>query len=111
MLPWRRISSWNCLFVICLRVDELLAQPAQLQAAEQVGRLVERPVAALERAPDFRRGVVALVADLVDQEVDASCGDQLPMWNFSEKMIRAQRCMRQKSAPTRSSGVSWKPRS
>ena len=32
-------------------------------------------------------------------------GDQMPMWKLSEKMMRAQRCMRQKSAPTRSSGV------
>ena len=41
----------------------------------------------------------------------ASCGDHWPMWNLSEKMMRAQRCIRQKSAPTRCSGVLLKPRS
>ena len=40
-----------------------------------------------------------------------SCGDQRPMWKLSEKMIRAARCMRQKSAPPFGSGVSWKPSS
>ena len=38
-----------------------------------------------------------------------SCGDQRPRWKLSEKMMRAARCILQKSAPTRSSGVSWKP--
>ena len=33
------------------------------------------------------------------------------MWNFSEKMMRAHRCIRQNSAPIFFSGVSWKPMS
>ena len=38
-----------------------------------------------------------------------SCGVILPRWKRSEKMMRAQRCMRQKSMPTRFSGVFGKP--
>ncbi len=40
-----------------------------------------------------------------------SCGDILPRWKFSEKVMRAQRCIRQNKKPTRSAGVFGKPRS
>ena len=38
-------------------------------------------------------------------------GVHRPRWKFSEKMIRAPRCMRQKSMPMRSSGERGKPMS
>ena len=39
----------------------------------------------------------------------ASCGDIVPRWKRSENMIRAVRCIRQNSIPTRSSGDRGKP--
>ena len=41
----------------------------------------------------------------------ASSGVICPRCTLSEKMIRAARCIRQKSIPTRSSGERGKPRS
>ena len=94
------------------RLDQLAMERPELQAAEQVGGLVERAVRRRERAADLGRGVVALVADPIDQEVDALLrASSFPRWKLSEKMMRAQRCIRQKSMPTRFSGDFAKPRS
>ncbi len=48
-------------------VDELAVERLELQAADQVRRLIERGVD--RRSPDFALGVGALMADAVHQEV------------------------------------------
>ena len=53
------------------RVHELPAQGAQLQTTQQVACLIERAVPALERSPDLRGGVVALVAYTIHEKIDA----------------------------------------
>src|SRR5579859_1479780 len=53
------------------RVHQFLVQLADLQRAEHIARLVERTIIAGERAAHFGRGVVAFVADAVDQVIDA----------------------------------------
>src|SRR6185503_13163055 len=53
------------------RAHELRIQRPELQRAHHVGELIQRPIIAVERPPHLRLGVLALVADSVDQEVDA----------------------------------------
>ena len=100
-----RIASWNCAVGHLARPDQLLVQRAELQAAEHVGRLVERAVVAGERAPHLGRGVRR--ARGRRGRPGSRCtpaASSCRGGSCSEKMIRAQRCMRQKSMPTRSSG-------
>src|SRR5262249_48493540 len=49
---------------------KIFMERVDLQTAEQVCRLVERPVTSRERAPHFSRGVVHLVPDAIDQQID-----------------------------------------
>src|SRR5690242_11804241 len=46
-------------------------QRVDLQSAEQVSRLVKRPVTSGERAPHFSSRVVDLVPDAIDQQIYA----------------------------------------
>ncbi|KAK1251832.1 hypothetical protein MKX07_007311 [Trichoderma sp. CBMAI-0711] len=55
-------------------VEDLAAQLKQLQGAEHVAGLVERPVVAVEGAADLGLGGGALVADPFDEQVDALLG-------------------------------------
>ncbi len=72
-----RMASWKARSVILPDLDQLAVQRPDLEPAEQVGGLVERAVRGREGAADLRRGVVALVADPLDQEVDALLGRHL----------------------------------
>src|SRR5215204_1216774 len=53
-----------------LRVDQLATQAANLHRAEQIRGLVQRPVAALERAQYFGACRRAFVTSALDEEVD-----------------------------------------
>ena len=66
-----RTASWKCAVGHLARLDQVAMQRPDLESAEQVGGLVERAVRRREGAADLGRGVVALVADPLDQEVDA----------------------------------------
>src|SRR5258706_1963194 len=46
-------------------------QRVLLQSADQISDLIERTIAAVERSPNFGGGVIAFVADAIDEEVDA----------------------------------------
>ena len=50
---------------------------ANLEAAEHVGALVEWRIVAGEGSADFRFGIIALVADLLYEQVDALLGGHL----------------------------------
>src|SRR3954469_25971670 len=50
----------------------------ELEAAEEIGRLVERAVAAIERPANLGSGVVSLVPDAADEELDALLRRHLP---------------------------------
>ena len=76
-------SSWNWVSVMIFVSTSSLRSRAELQSTEQVRGLVERAVAGgrIERAVNFGGGVVALVPDTIDEEIDRFCGDHCPMWN------------------------------
>ncbi len=85
--------------------DQLRMERAELQAAEQVCRLVERRIRAVDAPANFGGGVAAFVANALDEEVDRLLGRHLPEMEFEREDDAVQRCARQKSIPTRSSGV------
>ena len=58
-------------------VDDFLPQRSNLQAAEHVGRLIERTIASAKRPPHLRGGVFPLVANAIHQKVNALLGRHL----------------------------------
>src|SRR5687767_12139815 len=45
-------------------------QSIELTTAEQVSDLIERPITSIERTADLGRGIVALMADTIDEIID-----------------------------------------
>ena len=81
----------------------------ELQRAQQVGALIQGPT---EPSNERRTSAAALSGSkptLSIRDWMHCCGVQRPRWKFMVKMIRAERCIRHTSAPTRSSGVRSKP--
>ncbi len=56
------------------RIHQVAVQRVELQPAHHVRHLVERPVIARKRTPHLGEGVVAFVADLIDEQIDALFG-------------------------------------
>ena len=115
MLPCRMISSWNCLFVMILRVDEL-ACAGRAAAGRRAGTPPDR-AAGSDTARTRTSGALrrwrcrARGRPCRRGSPRSPAATSRPMWKFSEKMMRAQRCMRQNSAPIFCSGVLLKPSS
>ena len=67
----QRVEKGALLFAIDPAPYQLAVQRAQLQPADHVRALVERSVAALDRAPHLRLRAAPLVPDFLRQEVHA----------------------------------------